>query len=93
MFDLKSYTDKKAKGLINKVQKTNTNSRETLTYAIYEKQYVPDLAQTPPVYVQTADQVTSVTEIELSQRKADLQAEIDSISAFEEDALDTSIPA
>jgi len=87
MYNLKEYADKKAKGLINKVQKTNTENEDALTYAVYEKRYEPDLTQVPPVYEQVADQVTAVTKKELDDRKAELEAEIESIEAFEKDAV------
>jgi len=88
MYNLKEYADKKAKGLINKVQKTNTETPKALTYAVYEKKYEPNLTQVPPVYEQVADQVTAITKKELDDRKAELEAEIASIEAFEADAQD-----
>jgi len=88
MYNIKEYEDKKAKGLINKVQKTNTETPKALTYAVYEKKYEPDLTQVPPVYEQVADQVTAITKKELDDRKAELEAEIASIEAFEADAQD-----
>jgi len=86
MYDLKSYADKKAKGLINKVQKTNTETPEALTYAVYEKKYEVDETTVPPTVNQVSDEVTAVTKKELDDRKAELEAEIASIEAFENDA-------
>jgi len=86
MFDLKSYTALKEKGLINKVQKTNAESEDTLTYAVYVKKYELDGANV----VQLPDEVSSVTHKELVERKAqvlaDAKAEAEAIDAFMADA-------
>ena len=83
MVDLKDYQEKKRKGLINKVQKTNTGNEQALTYAVYTKQFKVDGMD----LVQMPDDVQSVTHIELEARKLALQAEIDSIDAFMADAV------
>lgn len=87
-FNISNYLEKKELGLINKVQKTNISDDGSLTYAVFEKKYESDITQVPPVYIQTADEVTGVTKKELTDRKIELQKEIDSINAFEEDAID-----
>jgi len=86
MYNLKEYADKKEKGLINKVQKTNEESEETLTYAIYEKRFEMDNTVTPPVIKQLSDEVTAVTKKALDERVAELEAELASIKAFIVDA-------
>ena len=78
MIDLKDYKTKKEKGLINKVQKTNTGNEEALTYAIYTKQFKIDGTE----LIQLPDEVQSVTHIELEAKKLELQEEIDAIDAF-----------
>lgn len=86
MIDLKNYRELKAKGLINKVQKTNTETLEALTYAVYIKKFELDGAEV----VQLPDEVQSVTHAELVERKtkvlAEAKAEADSIDAFIADA-------
>lgn len=87
MIDLKNYNTLKAKGLINKVQKTNTENEEALTYAVYIKKFELDGAEV----VQLPDEVQSVTHAELLERKAkitaDAKEEKDSIDAFIADAV------
>lgn len=87
-FDISKYLEKKERGLINKVQKTNLTEEGALTYAIFEKKYEPDITQTPPVYVQVADEVTGITKKELDDRKDELQKEIDGLTQFETDAIE-----
>ena len=87
MFDLSLYNLLKSKGLINKVQKTNTNSEDALTYAVYIKNYKLDGAEV----IQEADTVESVAAKELAERRAqviaDSKAEVASIDAFIADAV------
>ncbi len=87
MIDLKNYNLLKEKGLINKVQKTNTDVPEALTYAVYIKKFELDGAEV----VQLPDEVQSVTHAELLERKAkiaaDAKEEKDSIDAFIADAV------
>ena len=83
MIDLKNYTAQKAGGMINKVQKTNTDSPEALTYAVYTKKFELSGA----TVVQLPDEVQAVTEKELNARLVELQAEIDAITAFKADAV------
>jgi len=87
MFDLKNYQTLKEKGLINKVQKTNTETPEALTYAVYIKKYELDGAEVK----QLPDEVSSVTHAELIERKtrvlAEAKAEADSIDAFIKDSV------
>lgn len=82
MFNLQEYERLKTKGLINKVEKTNTTTPEALTYAVYVKKYELDGA----VVVQLPDEVITVTEQDLSDRVEALRAEIASIEAFKADA-------
>jgi hypothetical protein len=86
MFDLAQYNKFKEKDLINKVQKTNTESEDALTYAVYVKKFELDGASV----VQLPDEVASVTHKELIERRAkvlaDAQAEAESIDAFIADA-------
>ena len=86
MYKLKDYAEKKEKGLINKVQKTNTETPDALTYAVYEKKYEVDTTTVPPTVNRVSDEVTAVTKKELDDRKAELEAEIASIDAFVADA-------
>ena len=86
MYNLKDYAEKKEKGLINKVQKTNTETPDALTYAVYEKKYEVDTTTVPPTVNRVSDEVTAVTKKELDDRKAELEAEIASIDAFVADA-------
>lgn len=85
-FDLKTYQTLKEKELINRVQKTNAESEDALTYAVYVKKYELDGAEVK----QLPDEVSSVTHTELLERKAkvlaDAKAEADSIDAFIADA-------
>lgn len=87
MIDLKNYSELKEKGLINKVQKTNTDTPEALTYCVYKKNYELDGAEV----VQLPDTVETVTHAELLERKAkikaDTKAETDAIDAFIADAV------
>lgn len=87
MIDLKNYTDLKSKGLINRVQKTNTDVADALTYAVYIKRFELDGSAVK----QLPDEVQSVTHKELIERKAsvlaDAQKEADSIDAFIADAV------
>ena len=87
MFSLSEYAVLKAKGMINKVQKTNAESLDALTYAVYVKRYELDGADV----VQLPDEVSSVTHIELIERKtkvlADAKAEADAIDAFIADSV------
>ena len=78
MMDIKQYETLKADGMINKVQKTNTDIPEALTYAVYIKKYELNGATVK----QLPDEVTTVTAIELDKKLVDLQAEIDAIKAF-----------
>jgi hypothetical protein len=86
MFDLAQYNKFKEKDLINKVQKTNTESEDALTYAVYVKKFELDGASV----VQLPDEVVSVAHKELIERRAkvlaDAQAEAESIDAFIADA-------
>ena len=52
-FDVKSYSELKAKDLINKVEKTNEDTPEALTYAVYIKKFEIDGTK----LVQLADEV------------------------------------
>jgi len=83
MIDLKQYKILKTDGMINKVQKTNIDTPETLTYAVYTKKYELNGSTA----VQLPDEVQAVTEVELDARVAELQAEIDAIIAFRTDAV------
>jgi len=87
MIDLKQYSTLKADGMINKVQKTNTDTPEALTYAVYTKKYELDGATVK----QLPDEVQAVTEVELDARLVELQAEIDVITAFKADAVNGTI--
>lgn len=84
---ISDYATLKEKGLINKVQKTNTDNPDALTYACYVKQYELDGAEV----VQKPDEVTSFTNAELIARKekvlSDAQAEVDAIDSFIGDAV------
>jgi len=88
MIDLSQYKILKEKGLINKVQKTNTDTPDALTYAVYVKKYELDGADA----VQLPDEVSAVTHVELIERKAkvlaDAQTEAEAIDAFIKDAVD-----
>lgn len=90
MMDLKNYNALKAKGLINKVQKTNTENEDALTYAVYIKRFQLDGAEA----VQLSDEVVSVTHAELVARRAEVIAStkelVDSIDAFIADAVNGS---
>jgi len=83
MIDLAKYAEQKSKGLINKVQKTNTGNEEALTYAVYTKKFEINGTE----LVQLPDEVQAITHVELEAKKASLQAEIDSIDAFMADAV------
>lgn len=87
MIDLKNYNTLKEKGLINKVQKTNTDVPEALTYAVYTKKFELDGAEA----VQLPDEVQAITHAELLERKAkvlaDAKAEAAAIDAFIADAV------
>ena len=83
MIDLKQYETLKTDGMINKVQKTNIDVAEALTYAVYTKQYELNGATVK----QLPDEVQAVTEVELDARLVELQAEIDAITAFKADAV------
>jgi len=83
MMDLKSYETLKTDGMINKVQKTNTDVPDALTYAVYTKKYELDGSTVK----QLPDEVQAVTEVELDARVVELQAEIDAITAFKADAV------
>lgn len=84
---ISEYQTLKDKGLINKVQKTNTETPEALTYAVYVKQYHLEGAEV----VQDPDEVTAFSSVDLLARKekvrVDAQAEMDSIDAFIADAV------
>ena len=86
MFDIKSYSQLKEKGLINKVEKTNEETEDALTYAVYIKKFEIDGTK----LVQLPDEVQSATHKELVDRKtkvlADAKEEADSIDAFIADA-------
>ena len=79
---LKNYAVQKAEEMISMVQKTNTDSPETLTYVVYKKNY----KLVGSTAVQLPDEVQSVTEVELNARLVELQAEIDAIKAFKADS-------
>lgn len=85
-FDTKTYTELKESGLVNKVQKTNSDTPDALTYAVYVKKY--ELVGSEAV--QLPDEVQVVTHKELLERKekvlADAKAEAESIDAFIADA-------
>ena len=85
--DIKEYPTLKINGMINKVQKTNTDSIDTLTYAVYLKKYELDGA----VAVHLPDEVQAFTHTELIERKAkvlaDAKAEAEAIDAFIKDAV------
>lgn len=85
--NIQEYSELKAKGLINKVQKTNTESEDTLTYAVYVKKFELDGS----VAKQLPDEVQAFVHKELIERKtkalADAQAEADAIDAFIADAV------
>ena len=87
MIDLKQYKTLKTDGTINKVQKTNTDVPDALTYAVYTKKYELDGATVK----QLPDEVQAVTEVELDARVVELQAEIDAITAFKADAADGTV--
>ena len=82
MMDLKSYETLKTDGMINKVQKTNTDVPDALTYAVYTKKYELNGSTVK----QLPDEVQAVTKVELDARVEELQAEIDAITAFKADA-------
>jgi len=82
---LKNYAVQKAEEMISMVQKTNTDSPETLTYVVYKKKYELDGS----TVVQLPDEVETVTEVELNARLVELQAEIDAITAFKADSTIT----
>jgi len=83
MMDIKQYETLKVDGMINKVQKTNTETPEALTYAVYTKKY----ELVGATVKQLPDEVQAITEVELDKRLAELQAEIDTIKAFKADAV------
>jgi len=83
MIDFNQYKTLKTDGMINKVQKTNTDVPDALTYAVYTKTYELDGSTVK----QLPDEVQAVTEVELDARLAELQAEIDAIKAFKADAV------
>ena len=86
-FDVKSYSELKEKGLINKVEKTNEETEDALTYAVYIKKFEIDGTK----LVQLPDEVQSIPHKELIDRKTqvvdDAKAEADSIDAFIADAV------
>ena len=82
MIDLKNYAELKASNMINKVQKTNTDVPDALTYAVYTKKYELDGSTVK----QLPDEVQAVTKVELDARVVESQAEIDAITAFKADA-------
>jgi len=88
MINLAEYKTLKEKGMINKVQKTNVDTPDTLTYAVYVKKYELDGSKV----VRLADEVQAVTHTELIERKAkvlaDAKAEAEAIDAFIKDAVD-----
>lgn len=83
MINIKDYAQLKADGMINKVQKTNTETPEALTYAVYTKKYELDGA----IVKQLPDDVQAVTEKELNDGLAELEAEKADILAFKADAV------
>ena len=88
MINLAEYKTLKEKGMINKVQKTNVDTPDALTYAVYVKKYELDGSKV----VRLADEVQAVTHTELIERKAkvlaDAKAEAEAIDAFIKDAVD-----
>lgn len=87
MFDVKTYANLKAKGVINKVEKTNEETPDALTYAVYIKKFEIDGTK----LVQLPDEVQSAAHKELIDRRdkvvADAKEEADSIDAFIADAV------
>jgi len=82
-FDIKTYQSLKDKGLINKVEKTNEDTPEALTYAVYLKKFEIDGTQLK----QLPDEVQPITEKELADRVAEIDKEKEAIDAFRADAL------
>lgn len=86
-FDVKSYNSLKEKGVINKVEKTNEDIPDALTYAVYIKKFEIDGTK----LVQLPDEVQAITNKELVERRAkvlaDAKAEAASIDAFIADAV------
>ena len=82
-FDVKTYQSLKDKGLINKVEKTNEDTPEALTYAVYLKKFEIDGTQLK----QLPDEVQSVTEKELDDRIDEIDKEKEAIATFKADAV------
>jgi hypothetical protein len=86
-FDVKSYSELKAKDLINKVERTNEDTPEALTYAVYIKKFEIDGTK----LVQLADEVQSVTDKELTDLETALDTGYEkdkaSIVEFKNDAV------
>jgi len=82
-FDIKQYQSLKDKGLINKVEKTNEDTPEALTYAVYLKKFEVDGTQLK----QLPDEVQSITEKELTDRVDEIDKEKEAIDAFKADAV------
>ena len=83
MFDVKTYAKLKESGVINKVEKTNEDTPEALTYAVYIKDFEIDGTQ----LVQLSDKVEAISEKELKTRETEIGAEKAAIAAFREDAV------
>lgn len=85
--DIKQYNQLKADGLINKVQKTNTDTPEALTYAVYIKKFEIQGSR----LVQLSDEVQSIADNELQDMRArsiaDSAEVVSSIDAFIADAV------
>lgn len=85
--DIKTYNQLKTDGLINKVQKTNIDTPDALTYAVYIKKFEVQGSK----LVQLADEVQSVTHKELQDKRAksiaDSKEEVSSIDTFIADAV------
>ena len=82
-FDVKTYAKLKESGVINKVEKTNEDTPEALTYAVYIKDFEIDGTQ----LVQLSDKVEAISEKELKTRETEIGAEKAAIAAFREDAV------
>jgi hypothetical protein len=85
--DIKEYPTLKTDGMVNKVQKTNVDDVDSLTYAVYLKKYELDGA----VAKQLPDEVQAFTHTALLEQKAkvlaDAQAEADAIDLLIADAV------
>lgn len=86
MVDAQDYLKKKAAKLITKVQKTNVDSSDNLTYVVYQKAWDTSKAS-EGIVTPVSDEVITATATELTDRKADLQKEIDAINTLIADAV------